>query len=529
MLRPEEFEEVKQDLDSTRQTLLDDFYFFVRYSFEMMTGRSLIIPNPVSRKNHVLLVAKGFERAIRGEALQQYIGIPPRHGKTLLADNAIAWCYAHEPAANWIYGSYGKSLATEQTEYIRSILESRWYQEFFDVRINKTARKKDHFKTMQGGQTIAIGADGAGLGFGAGIKQTPFGGGILLDDMLKTEEAHSKAKTERFARTYSQNIVNRRNDPNLTPIVMICQRLSQNDPPAKLMGEYGNDPIDVYSGEWKKNAIVIPALDACGNALWPEMQSKEYLEELKRIDEFTFYSIFQQQPISSANKIFKTEFIKILKEEPEFLVTFIVGDTAETEDSINDATVFHFFGLYEIEIGGEKTGMLGLHSIMCWEIRVEPEFLEEEFESFYMQCLRHCSRHKKEKPSQSHIEKKSTGVTLVSVMRNKPGLSVIDIKRPSGSGSKITRFLKAAPFIAKGQFSICRDAPHLERLKKHLDEITADGAYKHDDIADTVADGIRLGLDEKTIYNIKSVSNQSNAVNHIASINRNRRIKTSRG
>lgn len=486
-----------ENLDRLRTALLDDLYFFFMYAFARIRGITPEIPQPVGRVTHLRTVADGIMAALRGEFHVLPILVPPRYAKTEMARAAIAWCYAHQPAANWIYASHSKSLAAEQTEYVRQIIQSRFFQTLFDARISKSVGAKDNFKTVQGGQTIAVGADGAGLGRGAGMTgNVQYGGAILMDDMLKTEEAHSVAARSRVVRVYSQTFVNRRNSPETTPIISIAQRTHQQDLNGCLFNGVDGRAIDVYQDEWRKNAIIIPALDAAGNALWPSKHSKEYLEKLKVTDEYTFHSQMQQNPISPSNRIFKVEYIKELKEEPKILATFVTGDTAETADEVNDATVFSMWGVYEIEYVGQKIGMLGLHSINCHETRVPPEDLEEEFEYFYAACMRHPV-----KLSRVDIEKKSTGTSLIGFIRNKPGLIVIDIKRTAASGNKTERFKRAAPYLAKGQVSIMRGAYHKEMFIKHLNAITFDGGQKHDDIADTFADAVRLALDEKIIYN----------------------------
>ena len=53
-----------------------------------MKSAPAIIPEPTGRKNHMLLVCNGLEKAIRGEVLHLNINIPSRYGKTEIADAA---------------------------------------------------------------------------------------------------------------------------------------------------------------------------------------------------------------------------------------------------------------------------------------------------------------------------------------------------------------------------------------------------------------------------------------------------------
>ena len=513
-----------KSIDKTRRDLLGDLYYFFFYAFFSMRGILPEMPQPIGRVTHFRTMADALMRALRGELHVLPISVPPRYGKTKMACAGVAWCYAHQPAANFIYASHSKVLAAEQTEYIRQIIQSKFFKTFFDARISKSIGAKDNFMTEQGGHTIAVGADGTGVGRGAGMTgNVAYGGALIMDDVLKPEEVFSKAATDRVVRVYTQTFMNRRNSPETTPIILLAQRTGQNDLTARVLDGIDGEPIDVYQKEWRENAVIIRALDDAGNALWPDKHSKEYLENLKIVDEYTFYSQMQQEPISSSNRIFKVEYIKLLKEEPKMLETIITVDTAETADEVNDATAFSMWGVYHIEFAGQKTGMVGLHSIACKEIRVEPQDLEEEFELFYGTSLRH-----KVKPRRVFIEKKSTGSALIGFMKNKPGLIVVDIERPRGNGSKTHRFKEAATFMAKGYVSIMRDAYHLDMFMKHMNAITFGATQRNDDIADTFSDAARLVFIDKSIYNDPDSAPNSQAVDKISSLNRQNRLSYAR-
>ncbi|WP_299079164.1 hypothetical protein [uncultured Paraglaciecola sp.] len=467
--------------------------------------------------NPIMKALRGDQESLPDLVLPMYV--PPRYGKTEMICHAIAWCYAHNPRANNIYASYKKMLAAEKTENVRKIMQSRTFQILFDARISKSSSAKDNFSTVQGGRTIAVGADGSGLGSGAGTTdKEPYGGGIFMDDMMKAQDGHSLAMITSVRKLYSQTLVNRRNDPKTTPIIHISQRISELDLGGQLSEGYNNSPLDNYQESWVSNAVIIPGLDSANNALWPEKHSKEYLLDLKKNDPFTFWSQIQQRPVSDSNRIFNTDAIVFFKEEPKIIATFVVADTAETADRVNDASVFSMFGVYETIFMGKKTGHIGLHWISCHQTRKEPEELVEEFEYFYGSCLRH-----KVIPDRVFIEKKSTGSMLLSFFKKRQGLIAVDIERNAGSGSKTNRFKMAAPFMAKGFVSMNEDCRHRDMCMHHLKQITLGGSQKHDDIADTLADGIRLGLEEKVIYNISNSSKYDSIADEIARENQSRR------
>ncbi len=174
--------------------------------------------------------------------------------------------------------------------------------------------------------------------------------------------------------------------------------------------------------------------------------------------------------------------------------TFITADTAETDKSYNDATVFSFWGLYEIETMGRRTGEMGLHWLDCQELRVEPKDLRDSFLDFWQDCARH-----RVAPLLAAIEKKSTGVTLVSVLKELRGIQIRNIERNRSSGSKTQRFLNIQPYVANKLISFTNGSKHSEMCINHMSKITANDTHRHDDIADTLADAIRIALIDKTI------------------------------
>ncbi len=201
-----------------------------------------------------------------------------------------------------------------------------------------------------------------------------------------------------------------------------------------------------------------------------------------------------------------------MDEEPEFLATFITVDTAETDKTYNDATVFSFWGLYKIQDQGIETAQLALHWIDCVELYIEPKDLESELRQFYTQASRH-----KIKPILIAIEKKSTGVMLLSLLKNWRGIEIRHIERTAQSGSKITRFLEIQPLIASQQVSLPRHGKHTSFCLDHCKKITANNTHRYDDIADTLYDAVKLGLiDQSLLLQRQQRQATSKTISHLA-------------
>jgi hypothetical protein len=412
---------------------------------------------------------------------------------------------ARYPDCNFIYVSYSQELAAFHTHTVRKIMTLPEYQELFDARISNETKAKDNFETTQGGSVYAAGIGGTITGRGAGIQgATRFGGCAIIDDSIKPADATSEKIRATTNDWYLNTLFSRRNDP-ATPFFYIAQVTHEDDLSRHLRDHYDGRP-------WEFR--VLDALDAAGNALCPHKHTVEQLLLMKEKMPYVFAAQMQQNAIPAGGALYKPEWFVRLDQDPEMLATFITADTAETEKSYNDATVFSFWGIYNISEDGMNTESIGLHWIDCWELWVEPKDLEQEFTNFYYACLRYPKQ-----PQIAAIEKKSTGVTLVSVIKDKlRGLQIRETERNRSSGNKTERFLDAQPALASRLVSITRNAKHHDLVLNHMSKITANQSHRYDDIADTFADAVKLAFIDKVIpYMTKTKARTDKIITTIAS------------
>jgi len=473
--------------------------YFIKFFVNHITEREYIESKPICRESHQVTICKELTKVTRMQYADSnlMINVEPGSGKTLHLCMWVAWCLAKYPDSNFIYISYSHTLAASCTSFIKQIVSSSMFKYLFDVELARDSRAKDHFATTAGGHVAAFGSSGAITGRNAGLPNlNRFSGAVIIDDAHKPDEVHSDNIRASVIRNYEETIRQRPRGSNV-PILFIGQRLHEDDLAAFFLSNKDVKP-------WQK--VILKSLDEAGNALYPEVHDKEFLKSLKEKSPYVFASQFQQDPLPAGGGLFKKEWFVLLDEEPDILYTFITADTAETAKSYNDATVFSFWGIYEIETFGRKTGMLGLHWIDCLECRIEPKDLKETFLDFWQDCLTYPVV-----PNVAAIERKSTGVTLVSILQNEiRGIVIRNIERSRASGSKTDRFLKIQEHISSRRLSLLRNAKHTEMCINHMTKITANNTHKHDDVADTCADAIQLALISKSLYSIDKESNKAN-------------------
>lgn len=484
--------------------LLGSFLLFTQTFYKIITGREFVISNPIGRESHFITIARHLTKVFKLDIKNLLTNMPPGWGKSELCKYFVAWCFAHYPDCQFLYVSKDHDLASYHTGGIKDIMSLPQYKKLFLISISKDSNAKDFFKTSDGGVVAAFGSAGGITGFNAGLPHLMrFSGAIIIDDLHKPDEIHSDVRRAHIIRNYFETLLPRRRGINV-PVIFIGQRLHEDDMCQHIID--GEDGL-----EWDK--LIIKALDEHDNPGYPEVHNLVQLRIWQEKNRYVFSSQFQQDPLPAGGGLFLKEDFQVLIKTPAMLKTFITVDTAETQEKYNDATVFSFWGIYKIEDFGIETDLYGLHWIDCIEIRVEPRDLEINFSSFYAECLRFDCR-----PDEVYIEKKSTGVTLISVLQALRGIKIREVERSRGSGSKSDRFIAMQSFISNKLISITQNSNHLQMCLEHMSKITANNTHRHDDIADTLYDAIKLVYIDKNM-NFKAESKPKVRLNNTKSLN----------
>lgn len=309
----------------------EDLYTFTRWMFYQRRGYKW------QRADHHRVICNALTRVFNGECRRLIITVPPRYGKTEIAViNFIAWALGKAPDSEFIHVSYSADLAALNAMQARELVQHDAYGEIFPAtRIKQDSAARNHWRTTSGGVVYATGSGGTITGFGAGKARESFGGAIIVDDAAKADEALSDVKRASVIRFFQNTLESRKNDPKRTPIVIIGQRLHEEDLPGWLL-DGGNGE------EWEH--INLPALREDGSALWPEKHTVEMLRTMERASPYTFSSQYQQRPTPAEGGLFKPDAIEIIDEAPDNVSLWVrAWDLAATEDD-GDWTVGVLFG-----------------------------------------------------------------------------------------------------------------------------------------------------------------------------------------
>lgn len=292
-----------------------------------------------AHKRIIKAVSDWFNGQLSSGKRNLSISVPPRYGKTIIAGDAIEYSLGVWPDSEFIYTSYSGDLAVEQVRKIKETLESDWYRDLFPW-MKKPTGKQKYFRTGYSGSVYGVGVGGTITGFGAGKKTRPgFGGGIVIDDAMKADEARSATVRQHVKDWYTGTLLSRRNN-RTTPLLMIAQRLHPED----LVGHVLNNFADYWQ------SVKIPLIDAgTTETIWPEAYDYAEAMLLKEIDPFAYYSQYQQEPIIPGGSMIKEEWWRYWTDYPaiekEIETKIVTADTAYGVKDANDHSVFQCWGM----------------------------------------------------------------------------------------------------------------------------------------------------------------------------------------
>jgi hypothetical protein len=247
--------------------------------------------------DHLQAVTEGHIRKL-------LINCPPRSGKTLVTSVCFpAWTWARReqsylsgPQVRFLCGSYNDDLSLQNSTKHRQLLQSPFYQKYwakrFKMRLDQNT--KSNFQNDKGGARISTSARGSLLGIGGDL--------ILLDDPHNLT-VESEAERTQALNWWKEISTTRLNNPKLSGIVVIMQRLHEEDiSGAWLSSEATDDLVHLnipMEYEWRRhcrtvlgwqdprglddNGAPLVAFDAEGTRYIPAMlQPKSSLKSAKQ-------------------------------------------------------------------------------------------------------------------------------------------------------------------------------------------------------------------------------------------------------
>jgi predicted phage terminase large subunit-like protein len=434
-----------------------DFPAFARKSFEVLN------PTVLWKNNwHLRATCFQLEKVRLGLCKRLIITLPPRCLKSHLG--SIAWpayMLGRDPTKKVVCISYSQELAGKHAADFRRLIESPWYRRLFpNVRLNRSTASE--IETDQGGSRLTTSIEGTLTGRG--------GDPIIIDDAMNANDGYSKAAREAVNKWFATTLVSRLDDPSAGAIVVIMQRLHEDD----LVGHL------VKLGHWE--VLNLPAIAPDdrevalsdhekylwkkGELLHEDRLSMSTLQHLKQqMGGDVFNAQFLQTPVPETGNALNRNWLKYYENAPVLQQGDHVVQSWDTAMKTGDDNDYSACLTFLIRSKNEY------YLLDAFRKRLE-------FHDLLKVVLPHAQRFR---ATTVLIEEQVSGIPFVQMAKNMGVQGVLGIRHRT---DKQTRMRSAIPKIEGGSLFLCKSAPWLEDF---LLEYLAFPKGTHDDQMDAMS------------------------------------------
>jgi predicted phage terminase large subunit-like protein len=255
---------------------------------------------------HFEAVTHKLSEVANGEVRRLIITLPPRTLKSLCASVALpAWFLGCNPSERVVVVSYSDVLARTHANDFRLLVNHPIYQAAFPAM--RLARDTDReIVTTKRGKRLATSIDGTLTGLGGNL--------IIIDDPLKLGDAMSEAVRSRVIDWYRSTLLSRADDKKAARIVLVMQRVHQDDLAGYLQEQGGFEVLNLPAIAQRNETYFLGdgrTYDRQqGELLHPEHEPAQVLAELKReMGPIAFSAQYQQSPIPPGGTIIKRKWL----------------------------------------------------------------------------------------------------------------------------------------------------------------------------------------------------------------------------
>jgi predicted phage terminase large subunit-like protein len=413
--------------------------------------------------------------------------VPPRSLKSIMCSVAFpAFVLGYDPSKRLVVASYSADLAIKHGNDFRTVINSAEYHGIFpSMRVSPMKNTQTEVVTTLNGFRLGISLDGTLTGRGGDIT--------IIDDPIAALAALSQKGREHVANLYFNTVLSRLDDKQNGPIVLVMQRLHEDDLAGVLLRR---------SNEW--TLLSLPAIAEqdeeipignghihvrhVGDVLHPERESRDVLDSLRaQLGAEIFAAQYQQQPMPPGGAMIKRSWVRRHVRLPTSGQIIQSWDVANKQGEENDYSVCTTWLIYQ-----------NRYYFLVDLLRDRFDFPTLR-RKVYEQARLH-------KPSRILIEDAGFGTALVQEFKT-ADFSVIAIKPEYDK--KIRMGIQAAKF-ENGQVLFPKEAPWLSDLEA---ELFAFPKGRHDDQVDSISQALAYKAPSGwTDESLKGLNNFVNAL-----------------
>lgn len=277
----------------------DSLYEFLKYYW--LTEKKLVL----DENRHIKLICDKLEDVFYGKIKRLMINVPPRSLKTEIVSRAFpAWCLGKQHSIKFMWISYSSWLAQDNSADCRAIYSSDTFKSIFprSPELKEDQNTKQHWENIEWWQYYASGSTGTITGKWCDI--------MVIDDALKPDDAMSDVVRVGVNNNFHNTLKSRLNDKVNGRIVIIMQRLHDDDLCGHLMEQEEN------WGEPREKLIIKAIADEkdeyrdMGESFFPKRFPLDILKQIKQQEPQTFSCQYQQEPTNRETQEFHEERFK---------------------------------------------------------------------------------------------------------------------------------------------------------------------------------------------------------------------------
>ena len=434
---------------------------------------------------------------IDGERPVLLIQSPPQHGKSWSVSDFISWMSGLIPSLRSIYATYSDTLGVRCNLSQQRQMDSFKYASIFPN--TKLSQKRgDAVRTTKHLEFL----DADGTPTDGHFRNTTVAGSVtgesldigVIDDAVKgREQANSITWSQKIWEWFTDDFNTRFSEK--AGLLVIMTRWTTHDIIARLVKQFKEAGRSVKVVNYKAVATKDEEYREVGEALFPELKSKEFLKLKKGLmAQSSWESLYQGNPTITGGNLFKDDWWQWWKKLPTLKYKFITADTAQKDRTKNDWTVFQAWG-YGIDDR--------IYLLDKFREKVKAPDLRREAEIFYR-------KHNQPRVNLTdpilrgmYIEDKSSGTGLLQELR-KNRLRVIEVPRIK---DKYFRGEDVESFVKAGQVVLNTSVPGVGNITKEGRDFP-NGEF--DDDIDTLMTAVEVAFINKNAQSSLQAAMEAN-------------------
>lgn len=282
---------------------------------------------------HMDAMAEHLEAVTRGEITRLLINVPPGTSKSTAVSvmwPAWEWGPAGMPHLRFIGASHDQALSIRDAMKMRQLVTSEWYQSLWPIQLQSDQNQKLNFQNTATGFRQACAVTSM-----TGRR----GDRVAWDDPLSAFGARSQAERAAAIDVFKETLPTRLNNPDRSAIVVVMQRLHEEDVSGYILSEdFGYEHLCLPM-EFEPERRCVTSIGFKdprthdGELLFPARFPPEVVERDKKImGSYAAAGQLQQRPAPRTGGFFAWDQIEIVDKVPPLAKVVRYWDKAGTEN-----------------------------------------------------------------------------------------------------------------------------------------------------------------------------------------------------